>query len=140
MSIDDCTVIGLPKIKDHRGNLTFLEGTRHVPFEIKRVYYLYDVPGGESRAGHAHRALQSVIIAINGSFEVLIDDGHNKKTYNLSRANEGLYLCPGIWRELHNFTSGSVCLVLASEPYDESDYYRDYQDFIQAVKEGGFPV
>jgi len=139
MSIDACTIIELPKIKDHRGNLTFLEGMRHIPFEIKRVYYLYDVPGGESRAGHAHRALESVIIAVNGSFDVLIDDGNQKRTHTLSRAHEGLYLCPGIWRELHNFTSGSVCLVLASEHYDEDDYFREYKDFISAVKTGAFP-
>jgi hypothetical protein len=109
-----------------------------VGFDIKRVYYLYDVPGGESRAGHAHRLLSSVIIAINGSFDVLIDDGRECRTQRLSRANEGLYLCPGIWRELHNFTSGSVCLVLASEPYDESDYIRDHDDFVQAVQDGMF--
>ena len=125
MSLDDCKLIEFPKIKDHRGNLTFLEGNRHVPFDIKRVYYLYDVPGGESRAGHAHRVLASVIIAINGSFDVLLDDGKQQQTHRLSRANEGLYICPGIWRELHNFTSGSVSLVLASELYDEGDYFRD---------------
>lgn len=136
--VADCRLIELPKIKDHRGNLTFIEGGRHLGFEIKRVYYLYDVPGGESRAGHAHRALSSVIIAINGSFDVVIDDGRQRRTQRLSRANEGLFLCPGIWRELDNFTSGSVCLVLASEPFDESDYYRDYAEFIQAVEEGVF--
>jgi hypothetical protein len=136
--ITDCHLIQLPKIKDHRGNLTFIEGGRHVDFDIKRVYYLYDVPGGESRAGHAHRALASVIIAINGSFDVLIDDGEARMTHRLSRGDEGLYLCPGIWRELEHFTSGSVCLVLASELYDEADYFRDYSDFIQAVKEGVF--
>jgi len=138
MGIDSCRLIEFPKIKDHRGNLSFLEGGRHVPFDIKRVYYLYDVPGGESRAGHAHRALASVIIAINGSFDVLIDDGREQRTHRLSRANVGLFLCPGIWRELHNFTSGSVCLVLASELYDESDYFRDYDGFLQAVKDGVF--
>lgn len=138
MGIDACNLIVFPKIKDHRGNLTFLEGNRHIPFEIKRVYYLYDVPGGESRAGHAHRALASVIIAINGSFDVLIDDGLERRTHRLFRANEGLYICPGIWRELHNFTSGSVSLVLASELYDESDYFREYSDFIAAVKSGVF--
>lgn len=138
MGIDACRVLEFPKIKDHRGNLTFLEGGRHVPFEIRRVYYLYDVPGGESRAGHAHQALASVIIAINGSFDVVIDDGRQRRTIRLSRANEGLYLCPGIWRELHNFTSGSVSLVLASEFYDENDYYRDYDVFVKAVNEGKF--
>lgn len=137
-AIGACRLIQFPKIKDHRGNLTFLEGNRHIPFDIKRVYYLYDVPGGESRAGHAHLALASVIIAINGSFDVLIDDGKERLTHRLSRANEGLYICPGIWRELHNFTSGSVSLVLASEFYDESDYFRKYSDFITAVQSGVF--
>lgn len=136
--IADCHLIEFPKIKDHRGNLTFVEGERHVPFDIKRVYYLYDVPGGESRAGHAHRILASVIIAINGSFDVLLDDGRERIVHRLSKANEGLYLCPGIWRELHHFTSGSVCLVLASELYDESDYLREYPDFLAAVKTGAF--
>lgn len=140
MGIDACKLVEFPKIKDHRGNLTFLEGNRHIPFDIKRVYYLYDVPGGESRAGHAHRALASVIIAINGSFDVLIDDGKAQRTHRLSRANEGLYICPGIWRELHNFTSGSVSLVLASEIYDESDYFREYSDFAQAVTNGVFSL
>lgn len=138
MAIGDCRMIEFPKIIDHRGNLSFIEGNRHVPFDIKRVYYLYDVPGGESRAGHAHRELQSVIIAINGSFDVHIDDGRDSRVQRLSRANEGLYLCQGIWRELHNFTSGSVCLVLASELYDEADYYREYPGFINAVREGAF--
>lgn len=136
MGIEACRLIEFSKIKDHRGNLTFVEGGRHIPFDIKRVYYLYDVPGGESRAGHAHRELASVIIAINGSFDVLVDDGKVKRVYHLSRANEGLYICPGIWRELHNFTSGSVSLVLASEFYEESDYFREYSSFIKAVADG----
>jgi len=140
MSVEECVLIEFPKIRDHRGNLSFLEGSRHVPFEIKRVYYLYDVPGGESRAGHAHKALSSVIIAVNGSFDVLVDDGVAQKTHRLSKANEGLFLCRGIWRELHNFTSGSVCLVLASEYYDEGDYFREYADFLQAVKNGVFSL
>lgn len=140
MSLQECHLLEFPKIQDYRGNLSFIEENEHVPFDIKRVYYLYDVPGGESRAGHAHRALQSVIIAINGSFDVLIDDGTKQATHRLSRANQGLYLCRGIWRELHNFTSGSVCLVLASELYDESDYFRDYAGFIQAKNEGVFSL
>jgi len=138
MGIGNCKILEFPKIVDHRGNLSFIEGNSHLPFGIKRVYYLYDVPGGESRAGHAHKVLSSVIIAINGSFDVLIDDGKERILHRLSRANEGLYLCPGIWRELHNFTSGSVCLVLASELYDESDYYREYSAFIKAVNHGVF--
>jgi hypothetical protein len=140
MSLQECHLLEFPKIQDYRGNLSFIEENRHVPFDIKRVYYLYDVPGGESRAGHAHRALESVIIAINGSFDVLIDDGTEQKTHRLCRANEGLYLCRGIWRELHNFTSGSVCLVLASELYDESDYFRDYAVFVQAKNDGVFSL
>lgn len=138
MTLQECRLIEFPRIRDYRGNLSFIEGTRHVPFEIKRVYYLYDVPGGESRAGHAHRQLESVIIAINGSFDVVLDDGRQKKVHRLCRANEGLYLCRGVWRELENFTSGSVCLVLASENYDEGDYYRDYSDFLKAVEQGVF--
>ncbi len=138
MGIEACRLIEFPKIKDHRGNLTFLEGERHIPFEIKRVYYLYDIPGGESRAGHAHLTLASVIIAVNGSFDVLLDDGIERKTFRLSRANEGLYICPGIWRELESFTSGSVSLVLASAYYDEDDYFREYEDFIKAVDSGVF--
>jgi len=137
MPIADCRIIEFPKIRDHRGNLTFVEGVRHIPFEIKRVYYLYDVPGGEERGGHAHRQLEQVIIAINGSFDVRVDDGETQAVFRLSRANEGLYLCSGIWRELLNFTSGSVCLVLASRPYEEADYYREYTAFLGAVKQKG---
>lgn len=136
MSISDCKIIEFPKIKDHRGNLTFLEEHRHVPFQMKRVYYLYDVPGGESRGGHAHRALHQVIIAINGSFDVVLDDGTDRVVHRLWQANEGLYVCPGTWRELENFTSGSVCLVLASEPYDEADYIRDHAEFQNAARQG----
>ena len=139
MSLKKCHLLEFPKIRDARGNLSFIEGNRHVPFDIKRIYYLYDVPGGEVRGGHAHRDLEQVIIAINGSFDVALDDGNGKTTYRLRNANEGLYLCSGIWRELDNFTSGSVCLVIASHVYDESDYFRDYSDFINAVKEGVFP-
>jgi dTDP-4-dehydrorhamnose 3,5-epimerase-like enzyme len=139
MSVADCRRIELPKIKDQRGNLTFVEERRHVPFDLKRVYYLYDVPGGETRGGHAHRALHQLIIAVNGSFEVVLDDGTNREVHRLSRANEGLYVCPWTWRELQAFTSGSVCLVLASEPYDEGDYIRDYSDFVAAVRDGRDP-
>jgi hypothetical protein len=131
-------MLEFPKIPERRGNLSFIEGGCHVPFDIARVYYLYDVPGGESRGGHAHKALHQVILAINGSFNVEIDDGLNKKSIQLCRANEGLYIVPGIWRELTNFTSGSVCLVLASRPYEESDYYRDYDQFLNAVQREEF--
>jgi hypothetical protein len=134
MPIKDCRILSFPKIVDQRGNLSFIEGKSHIPFDIKRIYYLYDVPGGETRGGHAHKALQQVIIAINGSFDVELDDGHEKKTFHLRRSNEGLYLNNMIWRELTNFSSGSVCLVLASTLYDAADYYRDYDEFKRVVK------
>jgi len=138
--VEDCRLTELPKVKDHRGNLTFIEGGRHVGFDIRRVYYLYDVPGGESRGGHAHRSTSEFIIAVNGSFEVLLDDGRERITRRLSRSNEGLMLNPGIWRELHGFTSGSVCLVLASEPFAEEDYIRDYAEFLRALAAGELPA
>lgn len=130
----DCRIIDLTKISDPRGNLTFIEGGQHIPFDIKRVYYLYDVPGGAERGGHAHRKLQQLIIAMSGSFDVILDDGIDKKTVHLNRSYYGLYVCPMIWRELVNFSSGSVCTVLASEHYAEDDYYRDYQEFLAAIK------
>lgn len=133
-SIDCCQIIALPKISDPRGNLTFIEGGRHIPFSIQRVYYLYDVPGGSERGGHAHKELQQLIIAISGSFDVIIDDGKVKKRIHLCRSYYGLFLCPMIWRELDNFSSGSVCMVLASNKYDEADYYRDYSEFLDALK------
>lgn len=127
--IDKCQLVELPKISDPRGNLTFIEGMEHVPFEIKRVYYLYDVPGGAERGGHAHKELHQLIIAMSGSFDVVLDDGVNKKRIHLNRSYFGLYICPMIWRELDNFSSGSVCMVLASNHYSESDYYREYDTF-----------
>lgn len=132
MNIDICKIFDLPKISDPRGNLTFVEGGNQVPFDIQRVYYLYDVPGGAERGGHAHKALHQLIIAMSGSFDVLIDDGKNKKRIHLNRSYSGLYVCPMIWRELDNFSSGSVCMVLASNKYDEEDYYREYADFMRA--------
>lgn len=132
MNIDLCRIVDLPKIQDPRGNLTFIEGQSHVPFDIQRVYYLYDVPGGSERGGHAHKGLHQLIIAMSGSFDVVLDDGVNKKRVHLSRSYYGLYVCPMIWRELDNFSSGSVCMVLASNKYDESDYYRDYEEFLRA--------
>jgi len=134
--IDRCQIVDLPKIADPRGNLTFIEGGRHIPFDIKRVYYLYDVPGGSERGGHAHKGLQQLIVAMSGSFDVVLDDGINKKRVHLSRSYYGLYVCPMIWRELDNFSSGSVCMVLASNTYDEADYYRDYDEFLQARSNG----
>lgn len=134
MTINDCRIIDLPKIHEPRGNLTFIEGGRHVPFEIKRVYYLYDVPGGAARGGHGHKALHQFIVAMSGSFDVILDDGYEKKRIHLNRSYLGLYICPMIWRELDNFSSGSVCMVLASNYYEESDYYRDHVDFLLAIK------
>lgn len=133
MSINDCKIVNLPKIQDPRGNLTFIEGGRHIPFDIQRVYYLYDVPGGAERGGHAHKELHQLIIAMSGSFDVVLDDGYEKKRFHLNRSYNGLYVCPMMWRELENFSSGSVCMVLASNKYDESDYYRVYKEFMKAV-------
>ncbi len=136
MNIDKCHLIDLPKILDPRGNLTFIEGNQHIPFDISRVYYLYDVPGGAERGGHAHKALNQLIIAMSGSFDVVLDDGKNKKRVHLNRSYQGLYVCPMIWRELDNFSSGSVCMVLASNLYDEEDYYRNYDEYlvVQGIK------
>jgi hypothetical protein len=134
MSIKDCTLIDLPRINDPRGNLTFIEGGRHVPFELKRVFYLYDVPGGALRAGHALKRCQQFIIAASGSFDVVLDDGYEKKRYQLNRSYYGLYLPPLVWREIDNFSSNSICVVLASEPFNEADYYREYGDFLKAVQ------
>ena len=127
-------IIDLPRIPDPRGNLTFVEGTRHVPFEIKRAYYLYDVPGGSSRGGHGHKALHQFVIAIAGSFDITLDDGVDAELYSLNRSYYGLYIPPMTWRELDNFSSGAVCLVFASEFYDEADYFRAYDDFLSAVR------
>jgi hypothetical protein len=129
----DCHQIELPKITDPRGNLTFIEQERHVPFEIKRVYYLYDVPGGATRAGHAHKTLQQVLIAIAGSFDVLLDDGKAKQRYQMNRSYCGLYVYPLTWRVIDNFSSGAVCLSIVSELYDENDYLRNYNEFLQAI-------
>ena len=128
-TVFDCSIIHLPKIQNRAGNITPIQNNLDVPFEIKRVYYLYDVPGGESRGAHAHKSLEQLIIAASGSFDVTINDGKNKKTVSLNRPNYGLHLKPGMWRELSNFSSGSISLVLASLLYDESDYIRDYEDF-----------
>ena len=132
-SVRDCYLVDLPKITDPRGNLTFIEGGRHVPFDIQRVYYLYDVPGGAERGGHAHKALRQLIVAMSGSFDVVLDDGREKRRFHLNRSYTGLFVCPMIWRELDNFSSGSVCMVLASNRYDEEDYYRDYDRFLADI-------
>jgi hypothetical protein len=133
MSLQDCHLIQLPKISDPAGNLTFIESQRHVPFEIRRVFYLYDVPGGESRAGHALKSCHQFIIAASGSFDVILDDGDRKNRYHLNRSYYGLYIPPMVWRELDNFSSGSVCLVLASAPYNEGEYLRRYEEFVAAA-------
>lgn len=136
-ALEECRKIDLPKIEDKRGNLTFIEQSEHIPFDISRVYYLYDVPGGESRGGHAHKELEQFIIAANGSFDLILEDEHGQKTYHLNRSYYGIYVPPGTWRELENFSSGSVCLVLASEPYDEEDYIRDHDKFVEYVNGRG---
>ncbi len=133
MRLSKCTIIDLPKVQDRRGNLTFIEGNNHIPFEIKRVYYLYDVPGGETRGGHAHKHLQQFIIAASGSFDVILDDGLERKKFHMNRSYYGLHITSMMWRELDNFSSGSVCLVLASELYEEEDYIRDYETFKKTV-------
>lgn len=132
--LDRCRLVEFPKVHDHRGNLTFVEGGRHVPFNIRRVYYLYDVPGGASRAGHAHRQMESVLVAMSGSFDVHVDDGRRRSTFHLNRPYQGLYVAPMIWREIDNFSSGSVCLALSSTLYEEADYFRDYAAFSAAVE------
>lgn len=134
MSIADCKIIELPKISDPRGNLTFIEGGRHIPFDIKRVYYLYDVPGGAERGGHGHRRLQQLIVAMSGSFDVILDDGFKTMTIHMNRSYYGLYVSPMMWRNITNVSSGAVLMVLASELYDESDYFRDYEQFLKVAR------
>jgi hypothetical protein len=130
-TVFNCNVLTLPKIHNRAGNITALNNSRDIPFDVNRVYYLYDVPGGENRGGHAHKELQQLIVAVSGSFDITIDDGCNKKTISLNRPYYGLHIIPGIWRDLTNFSSGAICLVLASHPYDANDYIRDYEKFIQ---------
>ena len=135
-TVDRCRIIDLPKIADARGNLSFIESGLHIPFEIRRVYYLYDVPGGSERGAHAHSSLHQLMVAMSGSFDVVLDDGANQKRFHLNRSYYGLYIGPMMWRSLENFSSGSVCLVLASEHYDEKDYIRDYETFLAEVHQG----
>ena len=134
MSINNCKLIDLPKIADPRGNLTFVEGQSHIPFDIKRVFYLYDVPGGEMRAGHSNIYSEQFIIAMSGSFDIVVDDGFDKKTFHLNRAYYGLYLPTNVWREIDNFSSGAVCLVLTSTTYSAGDYIREYDTFRNSVR------
>jgi hypothetical protein len=133
MAVAGCRMIDLPRITDPRGNLTFIEQTMHVPFEIRRVYYLYDVPGGESRGGHAHKTNEAFIVSASGSFDVVVRDGVEERRFFLNRPYYGLYIPAMTWRELENFSSGSVCLVLASRLYEAHDYYRDYEEFLVAT-------
>ena len=135
MSLEEVEIIDLPKISDVRGNLTFIESNKHIPFDIKRVYYIYDIPGGESRGGHAHKKLQQFLIAMSGSFEIILDDGRTKKSFYLNRAYYGLYIPRLIWRDIRNFSSGAVCMCLASDYYDEKDYIRDYNEFKKYIKD-----
>lgn len=128
-SVYECTVLPLSKIHNRAGNITIVESDTHLPFDVKRIYYLYDIPAGEYRGGHAHKELRQLIVAASGSFNVLLDDGTNKKIVTLNRPDMGLLIVPGIWRELMEFSSGAVCLVLASHGYDENDYLRKYNDF-----------
>jgi hypothetical protein len=140
MALDECRLLQLPKIEERRGNLTFIEGQRHVPFDIRRVYYLYDVPGGAERGGHAHKGLHQFLIAMSGSFDVKINDGSRSTVFHLNRSFYGLYLCPMIWREIDNFSSGAVCMVLASQYYDDDDYLRNYDEFARLVHEQPHPL
>jgi hypothetical protein len=130
VTVQDCKIIDLPKNHQLNGNLTSITNGVEVPFDVKRIYYLYDVPGGNSRGGHAHKALHQIMIALSGSFSVTLDDGQNKKTFMLNQPYQGLLIPPGLWRDLDNFSSGSICMVLASELYDEEDYFRDYNNFL----------
>jgi dTDP-4-dehydrorhamnose 3,5-epimerase-like enzyme len=131
--VERCRLVDFPKIEDPRGNLTFIEAGRHAEFEIKRVYYLYDVPGGAERGGHAHKGLHQLLIAMSGSFDVVVDDGSSSHRFHLNRSYYGLYIPPMIWRSIDNFSSGSVCMVLASDYYDEGDYFRDYDEYRAAL-------
>lgn len=135
MPLNDCRIIELPKITDPRGNLTFVEGDNHIPFDIKRVYYLYDVPGGSDRGSHAHRGLHQFVIAMSGSFDIVLDDGDRQRRFHLNRSYYGLYICPMMWRTLDNFSSGGVCMVLASAAYDVADYIRDHDEFMRLARQ-----
>lgn len=133
-NVFDCSVIDVSKVHNEAGNITVAENLKNIPFEVKRVYYLYDIPGGEARGGHAHYELEQYIVAASGSFDVILSDGQNRKIVTLNRPNFALHVVPGLWRELDNFSSGSVCLVLASLKYDESDYIREYDEFLKMKK------
>lgn len=136
MSVNDCKIIDLPKFLDPRGNLSFAEQNNHIPFEIKRTYWIYDVPGGERRGGHAFKETEEFIIALSGSFDVVVDDGKERKTFNLNRSYYGLYIPKGIWREMVNFSTNSLALEFASTKYDEDDYVRDYDEYLKVKSNG----
>lgn len=140
MPIENCKILNLPKIQDRRGNLSVIESGRQIPFQINRVYYLYDVPGGAERGGHAHKELNQLIVSMSGSFDVVLNDGTKSARFHLNRPYYGLFICPMIWRELDNFSSGSVCMVLASNFYDESDYYRDYNQYRKAITQNASSI
>ncbi len=130
-TVDDLVLINLPKIQSRSGNITPVQNQIEMPFDIKRIYYLYDIPGGESRGAHGHKQLEQIVVAASGSFDITINDGITERTFSLNRPYIGLYIKPGLWRDLSNFSSGAICLVLASEPYNESDYIRDYDEFLK---------
>ena len=134
-SIYNCCVVELNKVHNRSGNLTSLDDNTKIPFSVKRIYYLYDVPGGAERGGHGHKGLHQLIVAASGCFDVVLDDGKNKKVVELNRSYYGLYVVPGIWREIINFSSGAICLVLASEKYDAADYIRDYEEYLKYINE-----
>lgn len=132
MLLDQVQLINLPRIIDPRGNLSFVEGNKHIPFDIKRIYWIYDVPGGEMRGGHAYKTLCEFVVALSGSFDVVLDDGREKKTYSLNRSYYGLYIPNMVWRSLENFSTNSLCLIFASDFYDPNEYIRDYNDFLKS--------
>lgn len=134
-TIDNCKIIKLNQLGDRRGHISVVENNNEIPFSVKRVYYLYDVPSGEKRGGHAHRNLEQLIVAVTGSFDVIVDDGHTKNTFRLNRPNEGLYFPSGLWRDINNFSAGAICLVLASLPFDENDYMRNYKDYLKYIEQ-----
>ena len=136
MNMNDCIIIDLPKFLDARGNLSFVEQENHIPFAIRRTYWLYDVPGGESRGGHAYKQNQEFIVALSGSFDVIVDDGSEKKAFTLNRSYFGLYVSKGLWREMANFSTNSLAMVLSSTDYDAKDYVRNYDEFLKLKKNG----
>jgi dTDP-4-dehydrorhamnose 3,5-epimerase-like enzyme len=135
MSLSDCRIIDIPRFTDERGSLSVVESARLIPFEIRRIYYLYDIPAGQVRAAHGHRRLEQFMVALSGSFEIQIDDGFERRTLRLDRPDRGLYIAPGMWRDLNGFSGGAVCMVLASLYYDEADYLRDYDDFVAFARQ-----